>query len=84
VSGTVVGTWPLESTGDALEVGAGGIWSFGPRGRSTLSRWNPLLQTVDLSVELPSGATPNVMTSTSDTVWVLTFEGTVVRVLLAP
>jgi hypothetical protein len=83
-SGAVIGTWPLESTGDALRVGAGGIWAVDPRGRSAVFRWNPMLRTVDLSVELPSGATPNAMTSSSDAVWVLTFEGTVVRIQADP
>jgi hypothetical protein len=83
-SGDIVGMWPLESTGDALRVGAGGIWSIGPRGRSSVSRWNPMLHAVDLSVELPTGATPNVMTSSSDAVWVLSFEGTVTRIQVAP
>jgi dipeptidyl aminopeptidase/acylaminoacyl peptidase len=83
-SGAVVGTWPLESTGDALCVGAGGIWAIDPRGRNAVFRWNPLLPTVDLSVELPPGATPNVMTSNSRAVWVLTFEGTVVRIGVEP
>jgi Tol biopolymer transport system component len=83
-SGAIMGTWPLESTGDALHAGAGGIWSIGPRGRDSISRWNPTLHSVDLSVELPAGTTPNVMTSSSDAVWILSFEATVTRIQVAP
>ncbi len=79
-SGDVVGTWSLESTGDALCVGAGGIWSIDPNGRNTVSRWNPELQGVDVFAELPPGEMANAMTSFSDAVWVLSFGGSVTRI----
>lgn len=82
-SGDILGTWPLESTGDNLSVGAGGIWSVDPRGRSTVTRWDPVVHAVDLAVELPSGVTAMTMTTSLDVVWVLSFEGSLTRIQLA-
>lgn len=82
-SGSVTDSWPLVSTGDSLSVGAGGVWSVGPMGRSTVSRWNPALMAVDLSVELPPGASANVIATSADAVFVLSFDGVITRIQLS-
>lgn len=81
-SGDVTGTWPLSSTGDALWAGAGGIWSVDAGGNATTSRWNPVLQAVDLTIELPTGMTPMVLATSPNSVWVLSFDGVITRVQL--
>jgi len=78
-SGEVVETWQVRSTGDALAVGAGGVWFLGADGR-TISRWNPTVHAVDVSVDPPSATTPNVLLASADSVWVLNFEGSVTLV----
>ncbi|MGH2594628.1 MAG: hypothetical protein ACRDH7_01540 [Actinomycetota bacterium] len=82
-SGDVIGAWPLESTGDALSVGAGGVWSVSPKeGRDAISRWNPVSTTIDLTIDLPSGAGANVIATSTDAAWVLGFGGTITWIQL--
>ena len=78
-----MGTWPLESTSDALSVGAGGVGSVSPKeGRDTISRWNPVSATIDLTIDLPPAAGANVIATSTDAVWVLGFGGTITRIQL--
>lgn len=82
-SGEVLDAVRLESTGDSLAFGAGGVWSVGANGRTSISRWDPSLGTVDLTVDLPRGADANVIAASTDAVWVLGFDGSVTRVAIA-
>jgi hypothetical protein len=79
-TGDVTGTYPVSSTGDALAVGAGGVWFLDPRDRSAVHRFDPATNEVDVDVDLDADISPNVLVASPDALWVLTFPGDLVRV----
>jgi dipeptidyl aminopeptidase/acylaminoacyl peptidase len=71
----------VNSTGDALAVGEGGVWFLSPQDRSAVYRLNTATGDVDVDVALP-GATPIAMTTSPGAVWVLDYEGRLLKVSL--
>ncbi|MGH2673919.1 MAG: hypothetical protein ACRDH1_00660 [Actinomycetota bacterium] len=88
VTVTVVGD-PIPSPGvffgGVMEIGPEGLWFMGQSeetGDATISRLNPSTGEVDASVDLATGASPIAMDVTSDTIWVVTDQGSLLQIAL--
>ncbi len=72
---------PVESTGDSLAVGDGGVWFLKPEDRNRVFRFNPAIGRVDASVRLPAGT--NAIGIAPGSIWVLSYEHSLTRIRIS-
>jgi heat shock protein HslJ len=65
-----LGSPGAHCTGDALAVGAGGVWCFGPEGRF-LARYNPATRENDIAMRPDQGTGGIALTTSPGSVWVV-------------
>jgi dipeptidyl aminopeptidase/acylaminoacyl peptidase len=82
-TGTVLDSWEIPNTGDAVAAGEGGVWFLDPAYRAAVSRFDPSTGQIDVSVRLGRDSTPIAMAVAPGSLWVLNYEGTVTRVGLS-
>jgi Tol biopolymer transport system component len=70
----------VSNTGDVLAVGEGRVWFLDPNDRSVLHGYDPATGTVDVNVDLGKASTPIAIATSSGSVWVLDYEGTLTRI----
>ncbi len=73
----------VESTGDSLAVGDGGVWFLKPEDRNRVFRFNPATSRVDASVRLPAGTTPIAIAVAPGAIWVLNYEDSLTRIRIS-
>ncbi|MGH2725291.1 MAG: hypothetical protein ACRDI0_13740 [Actinomycetota bacterium] len=72
-----------SGSGANVAVGAGGLWFIArDHGDLTVSRFVPDTGEIDVSVELPEGATPIAMAVTDDSIWVVDYQQQLTRIAL--
>jgi streptogramin lyase len=64
----------VPCTGDALAVGAGGVWCFDPARNRALSRFNPVTERVDVTMRPNQGSAGTALATSPDSVWVVNGE----------
>ncbi|HEV8622100.1 MAG TPA: hypothetical protein VGR33_04315 [Actinomycetota bacterium] len=61
----------LPCTGDALAIGAGGVWCFGAAADRALGRFNPETAQVDVAMEPEEGTGGTALATSPGSVWVV-------------
>ncbi|MGH9891634.1 MAG: hypothetical protein ACREA0_06560 [bacterium] len=61
----------VPCTGDALAVGAGGVWCFDPARDRALTRFNPESAQVDVAMQPDEGTGGTALTTSSGSVWIV-------------
>jgi hypothetical protein len=64
----------VPCTGDALAVGAGGVWCFDPARNRALSRFNPVTERVDVTMRPNQGSAGTALATSPDSVWIVNGE----------
>jgi len=77
------GSATVPCTGDALAVGAGGVWCFGPARERALTRFNPETGEVDVAMRPDQGTGGTALATSPGSVWVVNGEQ-ITRIDLAP
>lgn len=70
----------VSNTGDVLAVGNGRVWFLDPENRGILHGYDPATGTVDVNVDLGKASSPIAIATSSGSVWVLDYHGTLTRV----
>jgi hypothetical protein len=65
------GATEVPCSGDALAVGAGGVWCFDPARDRALTRFNPQTGQVDVSIQLDEGTLGTALAASPGSMWVL-------------
>lgn len=80
-----IGEQVSSASGANVAPGAGGLWFIQKEhGDLTLSRFVPRTGEVDASVVLPPKATPIAMTVTDESIWVVDYDRSLIRIALGP
>jgi heat shock protein HslJ len=61
----------MNCTGDALAVGAGGVWCFNPAGSRALIRYDPGIRETDIAMRSDQGTGGIALTTSPGSVWVV-------------
>jgi hypothetical protein len=64
----------VPCSGDALAVGAGGVWCFDPARDRALTRFNPQTGQVDVSMQLDADNLGTALAASPESVWVVNGE----------
>lgn len=73
----------VPNTGDVLAVGDGRVWFLDPNDRGVLHGFDPATGAVEVNVDLGKASTPIAIATSSGSVWVLDYDGTLTRVDLS-
>ena len=80
-TGDVIAQFAVPSTGDAISVGAGGVWFLAASNRAAIHLFDPATGQVGGSVDIP-GSSPVAFAVAPHAIWVLNYDGTVIQVQL--